>query len=874
VTAARTSLLRAWTLAARAFTPTHPTMKMFTLAFVGLGLAMARDRAAASLGSGEDVLSINDKEYLEMTGLNVMLAHDYYPEGHQGGVGVIQNGQRVATNGDLRLEPTPGQWDPTPVVGPRQVDRAAQEISVRMTYPDATKNRKGFNPINYPDLNLSYAVRVKADGDSFRILVDLDQPLPAAWVGKVGFNLELYPGILFGKSFEIGGHSGTFSRQANGPGAVEDGDYELAPLGRGSKLTVAPESELQRMTIEAVRGGEIELLDGRAQHNNGWFVVRALVREGATKAAIDWKVTPHAIPGWRSDPVIQVSQVGYHPNQPKVAVIELDRRETHFKAVALYRVTDAGLERIEGRQARDWGNFLRYHYLQFDFSDVVQPGAYVVGYGDQRSNVFQIGDDVYERNVWQPTVEYFLPVQMCHMRVNDQYRVWHGLCHADDALMAPVNHNHFDGYAQGPSTLTKYQPGDHVPGLDHGGWHDAGDHDLRVESQADTVHGLALAWELFRPTLDNTTIDQAARIVEIHRPDGKPDILQQIEHGVLSIVGGYHSMGRLYRGIQDSSLHQYTHLGQAGDMTDNLVFHDTDGAAMKVLAEAARTGSQVEPRIDGLPPLGSPGSADDRWVFTEENPARELDVSGALAAASRSLSGFNDPLAQDCLRIARELWDNAKTPDSSLARLEPAIELYQTTHERKYADVILGLGDAIVAQVDHFGWLGARSLALVNDAAYAQKIKGALRGYRARVDEVEKETPYGLPYRPDIWGAGWGIQRFGVQQYFLHSGAPEIFPATYMLNAINFVLGCHPGSNTASFVSGVGAKSMIPAYGNNRADWSYIPGGIVSGTALIRPDFPELLEWPFLWQQGEYCLGYPTSDYVFLILAADHLLNR
>ena len=35
----------------------------------------------------------------------------------------------------------------------------------------------------------------------------------------------------------------------------------------------------------------------------------------------------------------------------------------------------------------------------------------------------------------------------------------------DDALMAPVNHNHFDGYVQGPSTLTKYKPGEHVPGL-------------------------------------------------------------------------------------------------------------------------------------------------------------------------------------------------------------------------------------------------------------------------------------------------------------------------------------------------------------------------------------------------------------------------
>ena len=52
---------------------------------------------------------ISELEYLEMPGLNVMLAHDFYPESHQGGVGIIQNGLRVATNGDLRLEPTPGQ---------------------------------------------------------------------------------------------------------------------------------------------------------------------------------------------------------------------------------------------------------------------------------------------------------------------------------------------------------------------------------------------------------------------------------------------------------------------------------------------------------------------------------------------------------------------------------------------------------------------------------------------------------------------------------------------------------------------------------------------------------------------------------------------
>ena len=85
-----------------------------------------------------------------------------------------------------------------------------------------------------------------------------------------------------------------------------------------------------------------------------------------------------------------------------------------------------------------------------------------------------------------------------------------------------------------------------------------------------------------------------------------------------------------------------------------------------------------------------------------------------------------------------------------------------------------------------------------------------------------------------------------------------------MLKALNFVLGTHPGNNTSSFASGVGANSLTVAYGINRDDWSYIPGGVGSGTALIRPDFPELKIWPYFWQQTEYVMGGGACDfYVF-----------
>ncbi|MGK2863807.1 MAG: cellulase N-terminal Ig-like domain-containing protein [Chitinophagaceae bacterium] len=351
-------------------------------------------------------IHLNEQEYLEYQGVNVMLAHDFYPESHQGGVGVIQNGLRVATNGDLRLEPTPGQWQPTPKVGERKVNKEKQEISVRMEYPNPEINRKGFNPIIYPDLNFSYVIRVVPAGKGFKIIVDLDKPLPDEWIGKVGFNFELYPGILFGKSYYMDKQFGIFPQQPNGPMYKDnDGETQITPMASGKKLSIYPESDHQRMIIENLNGDNLILTDGRGKHNNGWFVVRSLVAKGASKNAIQWLVTPHAFEGWKAGPVVQVSQVGYHPKQQKIAVIELDANDKRRLPVSLLRISEkGGFETALKTTPKDWGKFLRYNYLQFDFSKIEKPGMYVVRYENYQTEPFQIGADVFKRNVWQPTL--------------------------------------------------------------------------------------------------------------------------------------------------------------------------------------------------------------------------------------------------------------------------------------------------------------------------------------------------------------------------------------------------------------------------------------------------------------------------------------
>ncbi len=796
-------------------------------------------------------LALNDQGYFEMPGLNVMLGQDYYPEGHQGGVSFIQNGVRVATNGDLRLEEAPGQWSPIPRQAAREVDSINQIISVRMVFPDSSRNGKGFNPIFYPDLYLPYEVSVKAEGKAFRITVKLDKPLPKEWLGKVGFNLELFPGVYFGKRFYMDGESGIFPRQFDSPVDKTGEDKFVAkPMAAGKKLVIAPGDEKLQLTITS-NLSDLNMIDGRAEHSNGWFIVNAKAAADKDGNVIDWLVEPSVIKGFVEKPVIHVSQVGYQPSQPKSVVVEKDKNDTKDAAIKLLRVDENGSEHeVFSRQPASWGRFLRYNYLKSDFSSVSEPGIYYFTYGKVHSNLFEISNAVYQQGVWQPVLEYFLPVQMCHMIVKDRYRIWHGLCHMDDARMAPVDSNHFDGYIQGPSTLSPFKSGEHVPGLDAGGWHDAGDFDLRIESQANTVYLLSLAYETFKPDYDVTTIDEQNHQVKMHQPDGIPDVLQQVEHGMLTIMGGYESLGRFYRGIICPSLDQYVMLGDAANMTDNRVYTPSEKKADENIFSA--------------------GKADDRWVFTQQNRGHDLTAGIALATASRVIGELNGQMAREALSIAKATWQQYQsTVDADLLRL--AVELYNTTKDKQYLTFIENHPDQTVSSFNQIGWRLGSIMNDLGDGAMKNSVKQAARDLGKQIDSLSGLTPFGVPYKPNIWGAGWDIQSNGVKNYFLSTYFPDQISKDYYLHALNFVLGCHPGQNSASFASGVGENSVTVAYGFNRADWSYIPGGVVSGTALIRPDFAELKKWPFFWQQTEYVLGGGSTNFMLLVLAAEKL---
>ncbi len=798
-------------------------------------------------------LALNQNGSFAMRGLDVLVFNNVYDgmfsDAKIAGVELIHHGVRTATNGDVRLSPTPAQWDPAPEVVDRRVDPRDGSVAVRLRYA---------NPA------FEYVLRAEARGDSVVLSVTLDRPLPAALEGRAALHLEFLPAAYFHASFLADGRSGIFPLYPTGPMArTPDGRIEPEPLAHGRTLVLAPEDPARRVTLTSA-AGELALFDGRNVAQNGWFVVQTLLPGGKTGRVAEWTLTANTIPGWTRPPVIGHSQAGYRPQQPKRAVIELDVNDTPKPTARVLQVLPDGrvVESLSAPTA-EWGRYLRYHYLTFDFSAVTTEGIYEIEYGGVRTAPFRIAPDAYA-DAWHATNDIYLPVAMDHMTVKEAYRVWHGEAHRDDALQAPVNHVHFDLYAQGPTTDTPYQPGEHIPGLNVGGWFDAGDFDIRTETQYAVVTSLAHTWEAFAPRRDQVRVDQQHRRTDLHLPDGVPDILQQIEHGALQLLAQHRAVGHAIDGIIDSDLSRYTHLGDAAAQTDGLVY---------------RAGLSPG-ESDGI----HSGTFDDRWAFTSKSSALNYGSAAGLAAASRALRGYRDELARECLATARHVWveEHSHAPDlfhhgNTTGGFLPdeefgcAVELLLATQEPGYARRAEALWEGIEPRFAENAVNIVRLLPFAG-AAYRETVRRRVEAWRGEIEAVRRANPYGVPISTQAWAGNWRVVDFAISAYMFHQAFPELVGTGPTLRGLEYLLGCHPGSDL-SFVSGVGTRSKQVAYGNNRADFTFIAGGVVPGVLVLQPDFPENKEdWPFLWGENEYVVNVGAS-YVFLVHAANALLD-
>ena len=356
---------------------------------------------------------------------------------------------------------------------------------------------------------------------------------------------------------------------------------------------------------------------------------------------------------------------------------------------------------------------------------------------------------------------------MDHVKVREGYRIWHGASHLDDARQAPVNYTHFDGYSQGPATDSPFAPGQHIPGINIGGWFDAGDFDLRTQTHTRVITDLVVAWETFGLDWDDTTVDEDARYVQIRKPDGVPDAIQQIAHGVVSLLAQYKAFGHAIPGVIEPTLEEYTHLGDARSKTDGQIYSEK------------MSPKQSDGTYSGVP--------DDRWAFTAHTTPLNYDAASALAAASRVLHRFDDKMGDECLQTAERVWEeehkhvpvifrsfNTAGGDLAIEEAKAAVELVVPPKaEKSTKKRLMELLPAIQERFMSLGGTAVRAIPYMN-GEFKTALRSMVVSYKKSLDDNSAKNPYGVPIALGTWGGSGLAAGFASQMYFLHQAFPEI----------------------------------------------------------------------------------------------------
>ncbi len=849
---------------------------------------------AAVGASGQD-LQLNDKEYFERQGVNVLVFSNSFNGGFNdeknSGIEIVHHGVRTVQGGAVRLNNTPEQWDLVPKMTSRKVDRENNSIEVAL---------------RYDDYDFDSRVVVTSKGTGVEIAVWLDKPVPEALAGEAGFNMEFLPSQYWLKTFVMDGRLNRFPRYATSqtitrPNAQKPRQFkgfktyddrgtnrfiDPLPIDSGHTILMAQDAP-ERMIRISSTDGMLKLYDGRMLAQNGWFVLRSVLPKGKTGKVLTWTVEPHAIEGWIREPNIGFSQVGYMPEQPKVAVVELDKKDTPQSSASLFRINEDGTEEEAFKGGiQTLGPYFKYNYVKFDFSSVTQPGVYYIKYGNTKTNNFLIDNHVYDK-ITDATTDVWVPIHMNHMYVNEGYRTWHGEPFKEGYLQAPES-DHFDLHSQGATTDTKYKPLELIPGLNVGGFFDAGDFDIETGSNINVVQNFIRTWELFKPQRDETFVSQKQRYVDLHRPDGVPDILQFIEHGTLNLVAQAEQIGHMSQTLSNSVLDNYHHLGDAASITDGL-HYDPSLKPYEVSADGKRS-----------------GTPDDMWAFTTRSPQLDLRAATMFAAASRALKGYNDDLADRALTQSKRLmqeatqllnqqrnrdeqaeqdfnWidgteDNDSTPEKNRRRLmersrrnrrelgdlNTNLQLFAATQEKQYlVNFEKQIWDALELSVPNTMQTALDAIPYM-DEAYKQKLRPYVVKYNEYIKNFDKVNPYGVPIGLGNWAGVNMVLNFGIAVNYAHIYYPDIVSKNEIYRVANWLYGCHPYHNY-SFVAVVGAaRPKQVFYGNNRADFSFIPGNVAPGLLFRKPDhFENFDDWPFLWGQNEGTIAGNTQYVIF-----------
>lgn len=497
---------------------------------------------------------------------------------------------------------------------------------------------------------------------------------------------------------------------------------------------------------------------------------------------------------------IQINQVGYRPNDKKIATFRIgdtfsvsDSVNKSGKISDEFRVVDANTGEIvyAGKTSKTISTEYNGEVNRTgDFSSVTVPSKYYIETDDNgKSYEFEIRDDIYDELLKASMKMFYL--QRCGQELDAKYanEYAHKACH---------------------NTLAKVYGTEKYIDVS-GGWHDAGDYGRYIVAAAKSVVDLMMAYDYFPEIMEKD--------FDVPKVNGIPDILVEIKYELdFMLKMQDEETGGVYHKVTCASFPGFV---MPEEETEELIISPISDAATcdfaAAMAYAYRIYSSLSDKYKDVP-IDYEDAAD---VYLAAAKKAIMFLESHCAGAFVNPDGIVTGEYGDDRTIDEYFWAYA--------------EMFKTTGEKKYENSLKEIelddvmGDFGWKEVDDYGYYAYMSAPWDKDE---ELLKTVTEKFTALADLKQKNyendsynaTIYGRFY----WGCNMEVANNAMRGIILDRINNRDEYKEMISAQLHYLLGNNP--NSKCFVTGFGTNTAVnPHHRPSAAVNKAMPGMLVGG---------------------------------------------